>query len=133
MKLWDTNILSELARREPHPAILAWVEAESEFAISAVTVDELFFGLTWQPRPRIRAWLEDFVDNRCKVLDVTADIARLGGELRGRLRAAGQVRTQADMWIAATARVDELPLVTRNARDFDGCGIEVLDPLAITS
>ncbi|MEM7587597.1 MAG: type II toxin-antitoxin system VapC family toxin [Acidobacteriota bacterium] len=130
MKLWDTNILSELARRQPHPALLAWVEAEDELAISAVTVDEIFFGLTWQPRPRVAAWLESFIDTRCTVLPVTARIARVGGRLRGRLRAVGQVRTQADMWIAATAEVCSLPLVTRNVKDFEDCGIEVIDPWA---
>jgi predicted nucleic acid-binding protein len=128
LKLWDTNILSELARREPQETLLAWVEHEREVAISTVTVDELFFGLSWQPRPRIHAWLERFLATRCNVLDVTAPIARLGGELRGRLRAAGQVRTQADMWIAATARVHTLALVTRNVKDFEGCGIELVDP-----
>lgn len=130
MKLWDTNILSELARRAPHPALLAWVEAEKELAISAVTVDEIFFGLTWQPRPRVAAWLESFIDSRCEVFPVTAAIARKGGELRGRLRAVGQIRSQADMWIAATAAAHSLPLVTRNLKDFEGCGIEVIDPWA---
>lgn len=130
MKLWDTNILSELARRAPHPALLTWVEAERELAISVVTVDEIFFGLTWQPRPRIAAWLESFIETRCQVLPVTAAIARKSGELRGRLRAMGQVRSQADMWIAATAEVHSLPLATRNVKDFEGCGIEVIDPLA---
>ena len=130
MKLWDTNILSELARREPHPRLLTWVGTEDELAISVVTIDELFFGLSWQPRPGIRTWLERFLASRCKVLDMTESIAQLGGELRGRLRASGQVRTQADMWIAATAQSHELPLVTRNVKDFAGCGIELIDPFS---
>lgn len=132
MKLWDTNIISELARRDPHPGVLSWLEGESELALSAVTVDEIFFGLTWQPRPRIHDWLERFLTTRCTVLSVTEPVARLGGELRGRLRAAGQVRSQADMLIAATARIHDLILVTRNARDFEGCGIEIVDPFGTT-
>jgi len=128
MKLWDTNIVSELARREPDAAVLAWVKTETSLAISAVTVDELFFGLTWRPRPRIYSWLESFLAARGEVLDVTSQIARLSGELRAQLRAAGKVRTQADMWIAVTAQVHDLTLVTRNVKDFEGCGIEVFDP-----
>lgn len=130
MKLWDTNILSELARPRPSPNVLDWVESEEGLAISAVTIDELYFGFSWKPRPRTQAWLEHFLATYCEVLDVTASIARLGGELRGRLQADGKVRTQADIWIAATARVHDLPLVTRNVKDFEGCGIEVLDPFA---
>jgi toxin FitB len=127
-KLWDTNVLSELARPRPEPALLDWVEGETALAISVVTVDELYFGLSWRPRPRISAWLETFLGTHCEVLAVTEPIARLAGDLRGRLRAAGQVRTQADMWIAATSRIHGLPLVTRNERDFADCGIEVLNP-----
>lgn len=128
MKLWDTNIVSELSRPAPNPGVLAWAESEDSIAISVVTVDELLFGLTWRPRPRIDTWLETFFANHCEVLEVTETIARLSGEMRGHLQAEGEVRTQADMWIAATARVHGLAVVTRNARDFQGCGVEVVDP-----
>ncbi|EDN66697.1 plasmid stabilization protein [Beggiatoa sp. PS] len=40
----------------------------------------------------------------------------------------GQVRSQADMLIAATAFVHELRLVTRNERDFKDCNIIVINP-----
>jgi len=62
------------------------------------------------------------------VLDITPAVARRAGELRAFLQASGQVRTQADMLIAASAQVHGLTLVTRNTRDFDGCGIAVLNP-----
>lgn len=130
MKLWDTNILSELSRRHPDPKLLDWVRTESSVAISAVTVDELYYGLSWQPRPRILAWTERFLADGCVILDVTETIARLGGELRGRLRARGKARSQADMWIAATASVHGLVLVTHNVKDFTDCGIEVVDPFS---
>ena len=48
--------------------------------------------------------------------------------MRGVLAARGQVRHMADMLIAATAQIHALTLVTRNVRDFDGCGIAVLNP-----
>ncbi len=130
MKLWDTNVLSDLARREPHPAVLRWVETESTLAVSTITVEELFFGLAWRPGPRIQSWLESFLSTRCEVLDMTAPIARLAGELRGRLRTSGRARTQADMCIAATARLHDLPLATRNVKDFEGCEIQVVNPFA---
>ena len=52
----------------------------------------------------------------------------MGGEMRGSFRARGVVRTQADMLIAASARVHRMPLVTRNVRDFEGCVITVVNP-----
>lgn len=128
MKLWDTNIVSELSRLSPNRGVLAWAEGEDSIAISVVTVDELMFGLTWRPRARISGWLESFFANHCEVIGVTESIARLAGELRGHLQAKGEVRTQADMWIAATARLHGLAVVTRNGKDFQGCGVEVIDP-----
>lgn len=64
------------------------------------------------------------------MLPVTPEIASLAGTLRGKMRADGETRTQADMLIAATARLHDLVLVTRNERDFQGCGIRVLNPFS---
>ena len=91
-------------------------------------MDELYFGLSWKPNPRIRLWLEDLLDEYCTVLAVDEKTARYAGELRGHLYAKGQTRTQADMLIAATAAVHDLTVVTRNTRDFEDCGVRVLNP-----
>ena len=125
--LLDTNIIGELARREPDAGVLRWAAAAGAVALSVVTVEEIHYGLAWRPNARIAAWFEGFFA-AALVLPVSADIARRAGELRGGLAAAGQVRTQADMLIAATAQVQQLTLVTRNLRDFAGCGIGLLDP-----
>jgi predicted nucleic acid-binding protein len=126
--LADTNVLSELARREPDPGVARWASGVVRVHLSVVTVEELCFGLAWKPLPRVDTWLGDFLAHDCEILPVTAPIARRAGELRGRHRARGSSRHQADMLIAATASVHGLTLVTRNHRDFDGCGIAVLDP-----
>lgn len=73
------------------------------------------------------AMFDDFVANNV-VLEVTETIGRRAGEMRAVFSQRGQVRSQADMLIAATAQVHALTLVTRNVRDFDGCGIAVLNP-----
>jgi toxin FitB len=59
---------------------------------------------------------------------VTGQIAGVAGRLRGAVAVRGVSRTQADMLIAATGQVDGMTLVTRNVRDFGGCGIPLLDP-----
>jgi len=126
--LCDTNVLSELARPAPNPGVLAWAAEIKTVSISTITIDEIIFGLTLRPNVRVLAWFEDFVASSCHVLDVTPAVARLAGAMRARLAGRGQVRTQADMLIAASAAAHGLTLVTRNIKDFTGCGIDVLNP-----
>ena len=126
--LVDTNVLSELIRRRPDPGVLQWAQDVRRLAISAVTVEEVYFGLSWKPNPGIRLWFEGFLDTHCEILPVTAEIAKRAGEIRGQLQARGQTRSSADMMIAATAQEHDLTLVTRNVRDFADCGISLLNP-----
>jgi len=126
--LCDTNVLSELARPAPNPGVLLWAEEIRVVSISTITIDEVIFGLTLRPNARVLAWFEDFVAKSCQVLDVTPAVARAAGAMRARLAGRGQVRTQADMLIAASAAAHGLTVVTRNTKDFTGCGISVLNP-----
>lgn len=128
MDLVDTNVLSELSRNRPEPKVIAWVGQRSEVAVSVVTVEEIHFGLRARPNPRVLGWFTAFLAEYCEVLPVTAEIARVAGEMRGGFKARGIARTQADMLIAASARVNRLKLATRNERDFAGCGILVVNP-----
>ena len=128
MHLCDTNVLSELTRRQPNDGVLAWADEITGVTISVVTLDEILFGLAWRPVPRIAAWFDRFFEDRCQILPVTAEVARVSGQLRGYLQAKGEERTQADMLVASTAKLNGLTLVTRNIRHFEGCGVPVLNP-----
>ncbi|MDD5296075.1 MAG: type II toxin-antitoxin system VapC family toxin [Rhodocyclaceae bacterium] len=128
--LLDTNIISELCRPRPDVGVTAWAARESAHAISAVTVDEIMFGLTWRSNGRVATWFDAYL-SRHPVLPVTLEIARRAGELRGAFAARGITRSQPDMLIAATAQVHALTLVTRNTSDFAGCGIPVLNPFSV--
>lgn len=130
MLLLDTNVVSELCRRQPDAGVLAWAAATSGHAISVVTVDEIAYGLARRPNARIESWFDGFLQ-RHAVLPVTADVARRSGQLRGAFAARGIARSQPDMLIAATAQVHALTLVTRNSGDFAGCGIPVLNPFSV--
>lgn len=126
--LADTNVISELARPQPNAGVMAWARTITSVALSVITLEEIFFGLTWKPNPRVQAWLEKFLVTHCEIYPITRDIAHCAGQLRGTLSVQGQPRTQADMLIAATALVHQQTLVTRNVRDFAGCGIAFFNP-----
>ena len=126
--LVDINVLSELVRKRPDPGVLQWAQEVRRVAISAATVEEVYFGLSWKPNSRVRLWFEGFLETHCEVLPVTAGIAKRSGEIRGQFQARGQTRTSADMLIASTAQEHCLTLVTRNVRHFADCGIPLLNP-----
>jgi predicted nucleic acid-binding protein len=98
--------------------------------MSVISVEEIRFGLAWKPNAKVAAWLERFLEAHCRILPATDEVARRSGEMRGRLRARGVTRTQADMLIAATASLHRLTLVTRNEADFEDCGVTVLNPFS---
>lgn len=131
MYLSDTNLVSELMRPRPDAGVQQWIkhldEAGFSVVISAITVDEIIYGLERKPHPAKAIWFDRFLQHNT-VLPVTNTVARRAGEMRAKLASRGQTREQSDMLIAATAQVHALTLVTRNVRDFDGCGIAVLNP-----
>ncbi|HSG40226.1 MAG TPA: type II toxin-antitoxin system VapC family toxin [Thermoanaerobaculia bacterium] len=126
--LCDTNVLSELVRPQPNPGVAEWAQRVSSIAASVVTLEEVTYGLAWKPNLRIQSWFASFFEDFAEILPVTVEIADRAGWLRGTLQARGKTRTQADMLIAATAQVHGLTLVTRNARDFQDCGVSLLNP-----
>lgn len=96
--------------------------------MSAIAVEESIFGLLRRDNPVLLSAYESFLADRCSILPVTESIARQAGNLRGSFSRRGIIRAQADMLIAATAQVHALTLVTRNTRDFESCGIALLNP-----
>ena len=128
--LVDTNILSELVRKKPDPGVLQWALGVRSVAISAVSVEEVYFGLAWKPNLRVRLWFEEFFEAHCQILPVTTEIAKRSGEIRGQLQGRGETRASADMLIASTAQDHHLTLVTRNVRHFEDCGVPLLNPFS---
>lgn len=132
MFLIDTDVLSALRRRERHPEVVQWLEAQrtADLYLSAVTIGEIERGIAQQQRrdpsfarelsiwlDRVLAWYGD------RVLDVDVPTARRWGRLSGDL---GHER--ADLIIAATALEHGLTVVTRNVKHFEPTGVPVLNP-----
>ena len=136
MILVDTIVLSELMRREPSPAVLAWFGAQDVAALhlSAVGEAELRRGAGLLPSGRRRDGLiraidamvaEDFAG---RVLPFDSDAAVAFASIFLDRRAAGRPISFPDCQIAATARARGAAIATRNVGDFQGCGVPVIDP-----
>jgi predicted nucleic acid-binding protein len=82
---------------------------------------------TIAPRSGLEKWFESLVETiECLPWDAVSarEWARLVAELRRR----GRAMPLFDSMIAATARVHGLAIVTRNVRDFEPSGVELLNP-----
>lgn len=126
--LLDTNVISELTRREVDRGIATWAQSIRRVSLSVVTIEEINYGLAWRPNLRIQEIIGRFIEEHCVLIDVSPEIARAAGQLRGEMQSRGETRSQADMLICATAAVHGLTLVTRNVSDFQGCGVALLNP-----
>lgn len=136
MIVLDTNIISELMRPAPAPAVETWMSAQpaSGMFISAVTEAELRYGLALLPdgqrQRRLLAqaeamFAEDFAG---RILPFDSAAAAAYAPIAAARRLAGRPISQADAQIAAIAASRGAAIATRNVVDFEGCGIAVLDP-----
>lgn len=126
--LADTNVISELVKKNPDAHVMQWLQTVQLMAISAITMEEAHFGLSWQPDNRKLSLFNALVERFHAVYPVTPVIAQRGGVLRGQFQAQGITRSAPDMLIAATAIEHQLVLATCNVRDFTGCGVQVVNP-----
>jgi len=136
MILLDTNIVSEVMKPVPARTVLEWLDAcdAETLYLSTITIAEIGFGLRVLPEGKRRQSLEDrfdlFVtkgfDQRVLTFDEKA--AQLYGELMARRRRLGRPMSALDGQIAAIARAHGAVLATANVRDFEECGVEILDP-----
>lgn len=141
MIVLDTNVISELMRPGPSPAVSTWLSLEtpSDVFLTAVTEAELRTGVAMVPDGRRRRALERVVeeiireDFRGRVLPFDSQVAPAYARIVSECRAAGRPISQFDAQIAAICLVHGATLATRNVRDFEGCGVELVDPWAAGS
>lgn len=128
--LFDTDAISELLRPRPLEQYVGWIQAiprEEQFT-SAVVIGELYRGaFRSAARERHLANIDGRVLRAITVLPYDVATARVYGEIRAVLEAAGTTLADADLQIAATALHHGLALVTGNLRHFErvpGLGLE---------
>lgn len=134
--LLDTNVLSELLRIQPSPAVLSWFagQAPDSLFVSAVTQAEMMLGAAVLPSGKRRTALEGALtamfeeDFAGRVLPFDAGAVPLYVRVVSERRAMGRPIAQFDAQIAATARAVGAKLATRNIADFERCGLALIDP-----
>ncbi len=134
--LLDTNVVSETVQPRPNRAVVAWIARQPGelTAISIVTLAELREGTASNPNERRRNELTHWLDVDVmswlgeRILPLTLEILIDWLDVGHRVARQGMTRNSADLLIAATARMHNLIVVSRNVRDFAGTGVVVYDP-----
>jgi predicted nucleic acid-binding protein len=133
--LLDTNVISELTKRRPNEAVIAWFGrvAGADLHLSVITLGEIRKGieLRRQRDPAGAEPLEHWFDMlrlryRSRILSFDEEAA----EVWGRIMAAHPRVPIEDGQLAATALSRDLTLVTRNLRDVAETGVACVDPFA---
>jgi predicted nucleic acid-binding protein len=136
MIILDTNVISELMRPEPDKRVSNWVQLQKPFhlAISAITVAEIQRGLKRLPPGKKRSALESafmsFIKEgfEGKVYSFDEDAAMVYGDIAFAREKAGCPVDAVDLMIAAICKSLDAAIATRNVKDFENCGIKIINP-----
>jgi toxin FitB len=132
----DTNVVSELMRDVPNPAVIAWLDRQVRQSVwvTSITVMELHHGIHALTQGRRRTELleglqrltaEKVADRVANFDDAAAKITAIVAAERRRIGRPGELR---DTMIAGIALATGASLATRNTRHFDDLSIALIDP-----
>ncbi len=124
--LVDTNVVSEWVKPQPNAGLLRWTESVDEDCVflSVISLTELRYGIerlqAGKRRQHLEQWLDYEVPERFegRVLGIDPTVADSCGRIVHRCEAVGRRIEIMDAFLAATAQVHELVMVTRNVSDF---------------
>ena len=134
MVLLDTNVVSEAIKPEPHPSVLAWLDAQAAetLFLSSITVAELLFGIGALPdgkrKDMLAARIDGLLDQFGRVVHFDTPAARRYADLAVKARAAGKGFPTPDGYIAAIAAAHGFAVASRDTRAFNAAGLTVIDP-----
>ena len=140
MIVLDTPIVSELMRDQPRADVLGWLDEQPTRAlfVTAVTEAEVLTGIAILPEGRRKRILADAAARAFggllsgRVLPFDSAAAQTYSVIAAARRAAGRPISQSDGQIAAIARSRNMAIATRNVRDFEDMGIDLIDPWTST-
>jgi toxin FitB len=136
MIVLDTNAVSEALKPLPSQIVLGWLAAPDPGGvfITTITQAEVLYGMESLPAGKRRASLsveierifaEDFPG---RILSFDEESARWYAKIVRQREAVGRPISELDAMIAGIARSQNAAVATRNTRDFEGCGVRVINP-----
>lgn len=136
MIVLDTNVVSELMRREPEDAVVRWVAAQPapSLYVTSIAQAEILHGIALLPAGRRRTAIQEAadamfaVDFRERILPFDSGAARAYADVAAKRRRAGRPISHFDAQIAAIALSAGAAMATRNVADFEGCGLRLVNP-----
>jgi toxin FitB len=142
--LLDTSVFSALApgRQEMLTPAGEWLRKNVDsFRICAVTLSEIQQGISKLQRKggveranRLKDWLDAiYIEAPDRIISVDRFIAIEAGALSDAATAMGRNTGFPDILIAATAKIHDAELLTRNGRHFAPLGIRFSDPFDYAS
>ncbi|WP_068639450.1 type II toxin-antitoxin system VapC family toxin [Thauera butanivorans] len=131
--LIDTNVLSELRRKQADARVVAWVQARprQSLYLSVLSLGEIRQGIEGVADAAFRQTLTDWLEVELpnwfvgRLLDIDTQVADRWGRVQA---SAGRTLPAIDGLLAATALQHDLTLVTRNTRDFEGLNLQLVNP-----
>lgn len=136
MIILDTNVISELMLEAPEATVLSWFRElpTDAVATTAICVAELLYGIAEMPesarRERTGLLVTTMIDVelRSRVLPFDSQAAVEFAEVFNTRRQLGRPVSHPDAQIASIARVHRASVATRNVRDFEYAGVEIINP-----
>jgi toxin FitB len=131
----DTNVISETMQEIPSPHVLEWwSQQQDEIFVTAITVAEVLYGIANRPPGKRRKALAAGAERMFasvfagRILSFDEEAARAFAEIAAVRRTQGRPIAQSDAQIAAITRCHHAVLATRNTPDFEGCGLQLVNP-----
>ena len=136
MFVLDTNVVSELMRERVDPRVRAWLDDQltGTLFVTTITEAEILTGIALLPEGERRRGLTAAAERAFRVLfserilPFDSAAAKAYAVIAAARRAAGHPINHADCQIAAIARSAGASVATRDSDDFQGCGIDVVNP-----
>ena len=136
--LLDTNVISELVKKEPHTGVRRWIDKHDESAmfLSVITFGELQKGIRKlsdkNRAERLQTWVDQDLARRFegRILSLDLETLLTWGNIQGNSEKNGIPLPAMDSLIAASAIAHHLTVVTRNTTDIERCQASVYNPWA---